>query len=240
MLSWMSRTALELIGQAGLGYSFDPLTDEECAHAYPSVLKELFPLYTRTLWARAWLLVPFVRVFSPRLGRFLALHLPIGALKRGRELSDYMWEVSTEIYRGKLRALEEGNEAVHEQVGKGKDIISVLINENMKTSEEDKLDEDEVIGQASRGLDSCYLCTHLRARIKADVVSKGSRSRSAPSAQLNDQDPYLRGYRHNFSTFILLHDFVANVVSLSLRIKECSLEDPASTISEPERSKEAA
>lgn len=25
MLSWMSRTALELIGQAGLGYSFDPL-----------------------------------------------------------------------------------------------------------------------------------------------------------------------------------------------------------------------
>ena len=26
--NWMSRTALELIGQAGLGYSFDPLTEE--------------------------------------------------------------------------------------------------------------------------------------------------------------------------------------------------------------------
>ena len=26
ILSWMGRTALELIGQAGLGYSFDPLT----------------------------------------------------------------------------------------------------------------------------------------------------------------------------------------------------------------------
>ena len=25
MISWMGRTALELIGQAGLGYSFDPL-----------------------------------------------------------------------------------------------------------------------------------------------------------------------------------------------------------------------
>ena len=25
MLTWMGRTALELIGQAGLGYSFDPL-----------------------------------------------------------------------------------------------------------------------------------------------------------------------------------------------------------------------
>ena len=29
MLQWMSRTALELIGQGGLGYSFDPLV----AHA---------------------------------------------------------------------------------------------------------------------------------------------------------------------------------------------------------------
>ena len=25
MLSWMGRTALELVGQAGLGWSFDPL-----------------------------------------------------------------------------------------------------------------------------------------------------------------------------------------------------------------------
>ena len=28
VLSWMGRTALELIGQAGLGYSFDPLVAE--------------------------------------------------------------------------------------------------------------------------------------------------------------------------------------------------------------------
>lgn len=28
MLDWMCRTALELIGQSGLGYSFDPLTED--------------------------------------------------------------------------------------------------------------------------------------------------------------------------------------------------------------------
>ena len=28
ILAWMGRTALELIGQGGLGYSFDPLTSE--------------------------------------------------------------------------------------------------------------------------------------------------------------------------------------------------------------------
>ena len=29
MLDWMGRTALELIGQGGLGYSFDPLTEDK-------------------------------------------------------------------------------------------------------------------------------------------------------------------------------------------------------------------
>ena len=28
MFHWMARTALELIGQGGLGYSFDPLTSD--------------------------------------------------------------------------------------------------------------------------------------------------------------------------------------------------------------------
>ena len=37
----MSRTALELIGQAGLGYSFDTMSDEATAHPYTGILKEL-------------------------------------------------------------------------------------------------------------------------------------------------------------------------------------------------------
>ena len=41
MLSWMARTALELIGQSGLGYSFDPLTadsPDEFAEAIKSFM----------------------------------------------------------------------------------------------------------------------------------------------------------------------------------------------------------
>jgi hypothetical protein len=41
MLSWMSRTALEVIGQAGLGYSFDTMANESAAHPYSGILKEL-------------------------------------------------------------------------------------------------------------------------------------------------------------------------------------------------------
>ena len=38
LVNWMGRTALELVGQAGLGYSFDPLT-EESTDTYGSALK---------------------------------------------------------------------------------------------------------------------------------------------------------------------------------------------------------
>ena len=38
MLSWMCRTALEIIGQAGLGYSFDPLV-EDVPDAFAQAIK---------------------------------------------------------------------------------------------------------------------------------------------------------------------------------------------------------
>ena len=38
MLAWMGRTALELIGQAGLGYSFDPLV-ADCMDEFAGAVK---------------------------------------------------------------------------------------------------------------------------------------------------------------------------------------------------------
>ena len=38
MVGWMGRTALELVGQAGLGYSFDPLVRDK-ADEYGAALK---------------------------------------------------------------------------------------------------------------------------------------------------------------------------------------------------------
>ena len=40
MYQWMGRCALELIGQAGLGYSFDPLTADK-PDAYAIAVKSL-------------------------------------------------------------------------------------------------------------------------------------------------------------------------------------------------------
>ena len=40
MLNWFGRTALELVGQGGLGYSFDSLVDDN-SNAFGDALKGL-------------------------------------------------------------------------------------------------------------------------------------------------------------------------------------------------------
>jgi hypothetical protein len=46
VLSWMIRTALELIGQSGYGYSFDPLTEDGNDHIFSKSVKEV--VYVRS------------------------------------------------------------------------------------------------------------------------------------------------------------------------------------------------
>ena len=40
MMNWMTRVALELIGQGGLGYSFDPLVTDSANRKVPSTCRK--------------------------------------------------------------------------------------------------------------------------------------------------------------------------------------------------------
>ncbi|KAJ3767707.1 cytochrome P450 [Lentinula raphanica] len=147
MLSWLGRTAFELIGQAGLGYSFDPMTDEESAHPFSGVMKSLFPLLTPMMFWQIYVLPLVSKIGPPSLRRFIINIVPWKNLHQMRDIADYMYQVATEIFEEKERKLVAGDEAVKDRIGKGKDVISVLMKENMKASQEDQLGEDEVIGQ---------------------------------------------------------------------------------------------
>lgn len=48
MLHWVKRTALELIGQGGLGYSFGRL-DSESANNYSDAVRNFAYIYTNSL-----------------------------------------------------------------------------------------------------------------------------------------------------------------------------------------------
>ncbi|KAJ2912529.1 hypothetical protein MD484_g7882, partial [Candolleomyces efflorescens] len=75
--------------------------------------------------------------------------LPWKNLHELRDIVDAMQETAVEIVESKQKAIKAGDEAILQQIGKGNDIISILIKENMKASEEDRLPDEELVGQVS-------------------------------------------------------------------------------------------
>ena len=48
------------------------------------------------------------------------------AVQNMKYIVDTMWRRSQEIYASKKRAFEQGDEAVAQQIGEGKDLMSIL------------------------------------------------------------------------------------------------------------------
>ncbi|KAH7882788.1 cytochrome P450 [Phlebopus sp. FC_14] len=147
MLEWFTRTALELVGQSGLGYSFATLKSG-VVHPFAKAVKNLLPSLFRITVARRFL--PYVvNIGPPGFRKFIVKITPWQALQGLNHIVDVMHETSTEVYEAKKKAFAAGDEAVQAQVGQGKDIMSILLQANMNASEEDRLPDEELLGQMS-------------------------------------------------------------------------------------------
>ncbi|EIW54990.1 cytochrome P450 [Trametes versicolor FP-101664 SS1] len=147
IVSWMGRTALELMGQGGLGYSFDPLI-ADAGDEYGKALKDLMPTLAQVRGLHHH--VPLFQKIVPKgWRRAVAELIPAPPLQRIIQIADTMRIRSTEIFEAKKKALLAGDDALKHQIGEGRDLISVLLRENMAAAEEDKLPEEELIGQMS-------------------------------------------------------------------------------------------
>ncbi|KAJ3480633.1 hypothetical protein NLI96_g8209 [Meripilus lineatus] len=148
ILNWISRTALELIGQGGLGYSFDPLV-EESQNTFADAIKDTIP----AVWALGGfgLLAPIATKLGPSSFRRWVLDnlLPAEKIQRLKILSDTIKAEARKVIAQKRRALQVDEGAMSQQVDEGKDIMSVLLRANMKASESEKLDEDELAAQTT-------------------------------------------------------------------------------------------
>ncbi|KAI0716854.1 cytochrome P450 [Earliella scabrosa] len=145
VVGWMGRTALELMGQAGLGYSFDPLIKDR-SDELGNALKDFVPALSSLGPVVAFF--PLVnRLIPRRLQRPLAELMGIKSVMRVIKNADVIHKKSIEIFEQKKRALMQGDEALKYQVGEGKDIMSILLRANMVTSEADRLPEDELVAQ---------------------------------------------------------------------------------------------
>lgn len=114
----------------------------------------------------------FIKLGPAWFRRFLLEIAPSQDLQKIKEVVDVMADTSIDIFRQKVDALRQGDEAVAQQVGEGKDVMSILrkcsslrfflsrlrltidaalltttVKANVLASVEDKLPDDELIAQ---------------------------------------------------------------------------------------------
>ncbi|KAI0628906.1 cytochrome P450 [Trametes polyzona] len=148
ILEWMGRAALELIGQAGLGYSFDPLVSDS-ADEFCHALKGFQPLLMQLNFLRR--LYPYVPdIGTPWMRRKLVDMVPNKTVQELKRVIDTVHERAVAICEEKKRLLLLGDDSAFEgKVGGGKDLMSVLLRANMAAAAEDKLPDEEIVGQVA-------------------------------------------------------------------------------------------
>jgi hypothetical protein len=78
------------------------------------------------LFFRDYFLSTLVKLGSPEFRRSLVGFLPFKKVHRLRNVIDLMYNTWVVLLESKRRALREGDEAVARQIGRGRDIISIL------------------------------------------------------------------------------------------------------------------
>ncbi|KXN82787.1 Cytochrome P450 3A6 [Leucoagaricus sp. SymC.cos] len=151
ILHWMTRTALELIGQSGMGYSFDSLEDDNDYHPYSRSVKRFISLTGGPVgfFANQFAFHLARRFYFPRLQRLIVELIPWKRVQDLKEVIDIMYQTSVEIIQTKQMALQSADPAIAAEMRNKKDIISILMRANATASEEDRLTDSEVIGQVS-------------------------------------------------------------------------------------------
>ncbi|KAH9923738.1 cytochrome P450 [Epithele typhae] len=147
MVGWMGRAALELVGQGLLGHSFDPLiTDSK--DEFTAAVKSMVPSIPNVLYALA--VLPLVQGVGPRWLRRLAVRLwPDPNVQRMRYYVDFIYARTQEMLAEKRTRIDKGEGEIMSQIAEGKDVMSILLRENMVASEEDRLPDVELLAQMS-------------------------------------------------------------------------------------------
>ncbi|KAH6919089.1 cytochrome P450 [Coprinopsis sp. MPI-PUGE-AT-0042] len=146
VFDWITRGALEIIGQGGFGYSFDTLSEHDKPHPFASSVKILFRLMNETLPMQLFVL-PLVRKYNiggKRIQRFVMENLTRGSPRRLVEVVDVMHRTSLEIYGARKQSLELGGED-----SSRKDILTALMQANTSRDAGERLTDEEIIAQIS-------------------------------------------------------------------------------------------
>jgi len=131
MMSWLSRTTLDVVGLAGFDYSIDSLTGQD--DGLYSALTDVFSdckINVRLMFFKGWM--PLLRLWKFD-----------STSRRLEHLQKTFRKIAMEVVTKKLKAMEDGSSEAQ-----SRDLLSLLIKANqLETNPNKKLSEEDVLGQ---------------------------------------------------------------------------------------------
>ncbi|KAH9941744.1 cytochrome P450 [Epithele typhae] len=136
---WMGRGTIEYVGQAVLGISFGAV-DPQNSNEYMDAIRQVAHVGLKIFFLRP--MVPWaVRSLSPFWRNKLVDWLPLPPLRQVREMCYTMERHSKKILEEKREAMEQG------RAGERRDLMTIMLEANQSTSEEERLTDVELTGQ---------------------------------------------------------------------------------------------
>ncbi|PPR01290.1 hypothetical protein CVT24_006365 [Panaeolus cyanescens] len=148
ILDRLTRTALELISQGGIGHTFNSFDDSKEFHVFHEAMKDVLPAASKLFF-----LHPFFEswrnsepVWLRRFVANLAYVIPWPTLRRFKEAVDTMHPVCAKVFYEKKALFDEGGiAALANTASGGRDLATLLMQANAEADEEDRMSDETVI-----------------------------------------------------------------------------------------------
>ncbi|KAJ7706342.1 cytochrome P450 [Mycena rosella] len=144
--SIISRTSLELIGRAGIGYSFDPMVHgQEQTDRYAQAFRALMPTAFKL-----GLLLPFLplvlKIPFPSFHRFMLNLIPSATLHQARDIIDFTNATAAQLVSDRKAAILNGELDANDNA---KDLMSILMKGSMSSGDGLHLTDNEMVAAIS-------------------------------------------------------------------------------------------
>ncbi|QRV95542.1 cytochrome P450 family protein [Ceratobasidium sp. AG-Ba] len=139
---WITAAALDLVGEAGLGYSFDSLTGQR--NEYNIAVKSVMRLFSQVApYAKV---MPFLYNFgTAAFRRWAVQYIPLTIVRQMRHVVAVQKEQAEEVLRARQALLSSGSD-LSAEAGRGRDIMTLLMKANEAEGSENHIDHQAMIG----------------------------------------------------------------------------------------------
>ncbi|CAE6455763.1 unnamed protein product [Rhizoctonia solani] len=169
---WATAAALELVGEAGLGYSFSSFTGER--NEYNIAIKSVMQVLSKM--GPFMKVLPYVyRMGTPSFRSWILKHIPHNNIQQLLHAVRIQNEQAEEVIRTR-QALISSGEDLSSQAGRGRDIMTLLMKANEAEGSESHVSRQEMVGHMNTFVFAGHETTSTAVARILDVLAQQPRA----------------------------------------------------------------